>query len=204
MTGFEQVPATTLADLLGREQVMDIGIRAVWPAISRVAGPAFTVQCAPGDNLMLHAAIHRAEPGSIVVVAGGDVDYALAGGNVCAVAQRRGIAAFVADGVIRDLAEVRELGFPVFARGVIPVAGAKSAVRPLNGRVRCGGVNVDAGDVVVADEDGIVVVPRARQERVLADARAKLAAEADESLAAWENAHRARIEEILREHGVAD
>jgi 4-hydroxy-4-methyl-2-oxoglutarate aldolase len=204
VTGFEQMPATTLADLLGREQVMDIGIRAVWPAISRVAGPAFTVQCAPGDNLMLHAAIHRAEPGSIVVVAGGDVDYALAGGNVCAVAQRRGIAAFVADGVIRDLAEVRELGFPVFARGVIPVAGAKSTVGPLNGRVRCGGVNVDAGDVVVADEDGIVVIPRARQEQVLADARAKLAAEADESLAAWEDAHRSRIEEILREQGFAD
>jgi regulator of RNase E activity RraA len=128
---------------------------------------------------MLHAAIHRAEPGSIIVVEAGDVDYAVAGGNVCAVAQRRGIAAFVVDGVIRDLAEVRGMGFPVFARGVIPVPGTKAAIEPLNGPVRCGGVNVSPGDIVVADEEGIVVVPSARQERVLLEARAKLAREAD-------------------------
>ena len=118
---FKKIPTTALADLLGADQVMDIGIRRLWSPMPRVAGPAFTVRCPAGDNLMLHAAIHRAEPGSVIVVESGDLDYALAGGNVCAVAQRRGIAAFVADGVIRDLAEVRELGFPVFARGVIPV-----------------------------------------------------------------------------------
>jgi 4-hydroxy-4-methyl-2-oxoglutarate aldolase len=200
---FEDISPTTLADLLGREQVMDIGIRPLW-ASQRVAGPAFTVRCPPGDNLMLHAAIHRAEPGSIVVVEAGDVDYAVAGGNVCAVARRRGIAAFVVDGVIRDLAEVRTMGFPVFARGVIPIPGAKAAVEPLNGRVRCGGVSVSAGDVVVADEEGVVVVPGARQEQVLGDARARLVKEAGESLAAWEEAHRARIDEILREHGFVE
>src|SRR3954462_13377489 len=140
--GFTSIPPTALAAILGREQVMDSGIRPLWSPMPRVAGPAFTVRCPPGDNLMLHAAIHRAEPGSVVVVESGDLDYALAGGNVCAVAQRRGIAAFVADGVIRDLAEVRELGFPVFARGVIPIPGAKKAVAPLGGRVRCGGVRV--------------------------------------------------------------
>ncbi|MET8740754.1 RraA family protein [Streptomyces sp. NPDC004728] len=201
---FENISPTTLADLLGRGQVMDIGIRPLWPSVPRVAGPAFTVRCPPGDNLMLHAAIHRAEPGSVIVVESGDVDYALAGGNVCAVARRRGIAAFVADGVIRDLAEVREMGFPVFARGVIPVPGTKKAVGPLNGPVRCGGVDVDAGDIVVADEEGIVVVPRARREQVLRDARAKVAEEAGESLDAWEAAHRARIDDILRDNGFED
>lgn len=120
VTGFEDISPTTLADVLGREQVMNIGIRPLWPSIPRIAGPAFTVRCPPGDNLMLHAAIHRAEPGSVIVVEAGDVDYALAGGNVCAVAQRRGVAGFVLDGVIRDLAEVREMGFPVFARGSSP------------------------------------------------------------------------------------
>ncbi|MFF2961767.1 RraA family protein [Streptomyces sp. NPDC057963] len=203
-TGFGDISPTTLADLLGREQVMDIGIRPLWPSVPRVAGPAFTVRCPPGDNLMLHAAIHRAEPGSVVVVEAGDVDYALAGGNVCAVARRRGIAAFVTDGVIRDLAEVREMGFPVFARGVVPVPGAKKAVGPLNTPVRCGGVSVHAGDIVVADEEGIVVTPRARREQVLLDARKKLAAEADESLDAWEEAHRARIDRILAEGGFED
>jgi 4-hydroxy-4-methyl-2-oxoglutarate aldolase len=201
VSGFEDVPTTTLADLLGRGQVMDIGVRPLWSGGPRVAGPAFTVRCPPGDNLMLHAAIYRARPGAVVVVEAGDVDYAVAGGNVCAVAQRRGIAGFVVDGVIRDLAEVRERGFPVFARGVIPIPGSKAAAAPLGGRVRCGGVEVEAGDVVVADEEGVVVVPAARLEQVLADARVKLAKEADESLDDWERAHHARIEAILRENG---
>jgi 4-hydroxy-4-methyl-2-oxoglutarate aldolase len=195
---FAAIPTTTLAELLGREQVMDIGIRPLWPS-PRIAGPAFTVRCPPGDNLMLHAAIHRAAPGSVIVVESGDVDYALAGGNVCAVAQRRGIAAFVLDGLIRDLAEVRELRFPVFARGVIPIPGAKAVVEPLNDTVSCGGVTVGPGDVVVADEDGVVVVPAARREQVLEDARAKLAREAGESLDAWETAHRKRIDELLED-----
>ncbi|MET9785974.1 RraA family protein [Streptomyces canus] len=198
---FAAIPTTTLADLLGRDQVMDIGIRPLWGPLPRVAGPAFTVRCPPGDNLMLHAAIHRAPAGSVIVVESGDLDYALAGGNVCAVAQRRGIAGFVADGLIRDLAEVREAGFPVFARGVIPIPAAKKAVTPLGGRVRCGGVRVEAGDVVVADEEGVVAVPAARRSDVLAAARARLSEEAGETLDAWEAAHRARIDEILAEAG---
>ena len=202
VTGFSEIPPTTLADVLGREQVMNLGIRPLWDS-GRVAGPAFTVRCPPGDNLMLHAAIYRAEPGSIIVVESGDVDYALAGGNVCAVAQRRGVVAFVADGVIRDLGEVRELGFPVFARGVIPFPGTKSSVQPLNGPVRCGGVTVNPGDIVVADEEGIVVVPADRQEQVLADAQKKLAAEAGETLDEWEQAHRAKIDQILTSRSVA-
>jgi regulator of RNase E activity RraA len=120
------------------------------------------------------------------------------------VAQRRGIAAFVVDGVIRDLGEVRELGFPVFARGVIPVPGIKAAVAPLNAQVRCGGVNVRAGDIVVADEEGIVITPGARREQVLLAAERRLAQEAGESLDAWEEAHRAQVDKILSEGGFGD
>ena len=203
-TGFSDIPPTTLADLLGHEQVMDIGIRPLWPSIPRVAGPAFTVRCRPGDNLMLHAAIYRAEPGAVIVVESGDLEYALAGGNVSAVAQRRGIAAFVLDGVIRDLAEVTDLGFPVFARGVIPVPGIKAAVEPLNQPVRCGGVMVSAADIVVADLEGIVVVPASRAAQVLADARASLAREAAETLDEWAQAHSARVDEILAEAGFTE
>jgi 4-hydroxy-4-methyl-2-oxoglutarate aldolase len=201
---FQRISPTTLADALGREQVMDSGIRPLWEPLPRVAGPAFTVRCPPADNLMLHAAVHRAEPGSIIVVQAGDVDYAVAGGNVCAVAQRRGIAAFVIDGVIRDIAEVREMGFPVFGRGVMPIPGAKNAVAPLNEPVQCGGIAVDAGDMVVADEEGIVVVPSARHKQVLADAHAKLAQEAAESIESWQASHRSRIDDILATHGFSD
>lgn len=79
-----------------------------------------------------------------------------------------------------------------------------AAVDPLNGPVRCGGVDVDAGDIVVADEEGVVVVPRARHEQVLLDARAKAAREAAESLDAREAAHRARIDGILHSGGFVD
>ncbi|WP_405486328.1 RraA family protein [Streptomyces sp. NBC_00096] len=199
-SAFTNVPPTTLADLLGREQVMDIGIRPQWDS-PRVAGPAYTVRCEPGDNLMLHAAIYRAEPGSVVVVESGDLDYALAGGNVCAVARRRGIAAFVLDGLVRDIGEIREAGFPVFSRGVIPIPGGKKKLGTLGGAVRVGGVSVHSGDIVVADEEGIVVTPAARQEEILRGALAKLAKEAGESLDAWEEQHRARIEQALGEQG---
>jgi 4-hydroxy-4-methyl-2-oxoglutarate aldolase len=199
--GFQQISPTILADILGRDQVMDIGIRPLWSPMARVAGPAFTVRCAPGDNLMLHAAIYRAEPGSVLVVQAGDVDYALAGGNVCAIARRRGIAALVTDGVIRDLAEVREMEFPVFARGVIPAPGAKLAASPLNGRILCGGVGVDPGDIVVADEEGLAVVPGARSEQVLQEALDQQEKEDRQSLDAWEETHRALVERLLAEKG---
>jgi regulator of RNase E activity RraA len=198
--GFPQISPTTFADVLGRDQVMDAGIRPLWVS-PRVAGPAFTVRCPPGDNLMLHAAIHRADRGSVIVVQAGDVDYAVAGGNVCAVARRRGIAAFVVDGVIRDLGEIRQMGFPVFARGVMPIPGAKDVATPLNEPVVCGGVTVAGGDIIVADEEGIVAVPAARGAEVLRQATARLAREAGQSLREWEAAHRERIDAILAERG---
>lgn len=198
---FQALSPTTLSDVLSRDQVLDIGIRPLWPEMPRVAGPAYTVRCAPGDNLMLHAAIYRAEPGAVIVVEAGDVQYAVAGGNVCAVAQKRGIAAFVVDGVIRDVAEAREIGFPVFARGVSPIPGGKDVIQPLNSPVRCGGVEVGPGDIVVADEEGIVVVPAAHIDDVLKRAQVRAAREATQSLAAWQADHHARIEEILHKKG---
>lgn len=200
---FGNLSPCTLADVLTRKQVMDIGVRPLWSGAPRVAGPAYTVRCSAGDNLMLHAAIYRAEPGSVIVIEAGDVDYAVAGGNVCAVAQARGVSAFIIDGVIRDLAEIRDLEFPVFARGVIPIPGKKEKLGVLGGSVRCGGVHVEAGDIVVADEEGVVVVPKARAEAVLEAAQARAAKE-ETDLENWETAHRTRIEGILRHKGFSD
>ena len=201
---FTTLSPTTLADVLGRDRVMDIGIRPMWQPMPRIAGPAYPVRCAPGDNLMLHAAIYRAPSGAVIVVEAGDNDYAVSGGNVCAVTQRRGIAGFVVDGVIRDLAEVREMRFPVAARGVIPIPGGKQAIGVQNGRVRCGGVDVAPGDCVVADEEGVVVVPVSRLDEVLDASRARVDREAAQSLDEWEVEHRARIESILRQRGFTD
>ena len=200
--GFRELSPTTLADVLAnRDCVMNIHIRPLWPRMERIAGPAYPVRCPPGDNLMLHAAIYRADPGSIIVVQAGDVEYAVAGGNVCAVAQKRGIAGFVVDGVVRDLGEIRRTRFPVYARGVSPIPGTKAVIDDLNGPVYCGGVLVNPGDIVVADEEGIVVVPAARAEEILKAAQARAAKDEAESLEMWEAAHHARIDAILRDKG---
>ena len=203
-SAYQDVPPTTLADILDRSQIMDIGIRPLWTPAPSLAGPAYTVRCVPGDNLMLHAAIYRAQPGSVIVVESGDLDYALAGGNVCAVAHRRGVAGFVLDGLVRDIGEVREDGFPVYGRGVIPIPGTKKELGALGDPVTVGGVLIRPGDIVVAGEDGVAVVPADRSGEVLAAAQAKLAKEAEESLDDWERQHRARIEKALGELGYAD
>src|ERR1019366_3753227 len=198
---FQAISPTIFADTLTRDRVMDIGIRPLWQEMPRIAGPAYPVRCPAGDHLMLHAAIYRALPGSVIVVEGGDVDYALAGGNVCAVAQKRGVVAFVVDGWFRGLAEARSRRFPVFARGVIPMPAGKDKIGVLDCPVRCGGVEVAPGDIVVADEEGIVVVPMLRSAEVLQAAQARVKKEAAQTLDEWEAAHRSRIEEILRKKG---
>ena len=201
VAGLGKLSPTTLSDVLTFESVMRLGIRPLWPGMPRIAGPAFTVRTAKHDNLMLHAAIYRADPGDVIVVEAGDDEMAVAGGNVCAVAQRRGVAGFVIDGVIRDLAESRANGFPLFARGVSPIPGAKDGPGEINGTITCGGVTVNPGDVIVADEEGIVVVPRAQAAEVLKKGDAKAAADAAETLDNWERKHRARVESTLQAKG---
>src|SRR5437588_267551 len=135
-SAFARLSPTTLCDVLTRDRVMDIGIRPLWPGMPRVAGPAYPVRCPPGDNLMLHAAIYRAAPGAVIVAEGGDTAYALAGGNVCADAQKRGIAALILDGAIRDLAATRARGRPGQGRaggGREPGGVGEGAPRPRRG-----------------------------------------------------------------------
>ncbi len=201
---FKQISPTAYADGLERKQFMDIGIKEVWTPIPRIAGKAYTVKCHPGDNLMLHAAIYRAEPGAIIVVESGTLNYAMSGGNVCAIAQKRGIAGFIIDGVIRDVAEVRKSQFPVFARGIMPKPGIKETLGTLNQPINCGGVEIHSGDIVVADEEGIAVIPANEQEAVYEIALARSTKEATESLEQWEAEHQAKVERILQEKGFVE
>lgn len=150
---------------------------------------------------MLHAAIYRAAPGSVIVVESGSLDYAVSGGNVCAIAQKRGIAGFVVDGVIRDVAEVREAKFPVFARGIVPKPGVKETLGSLNQPIVCGGATVRAGDIIVADEEGIAVIPAEEQNAVYEIALARTEKETTETLEQWESQHQAKVEGILQAKG---
>lgn len=194
-------PAAYADAQLGREQFMAMGIHAMGSPVPRIAGPAYTVSCPPGDNLMLHAAIYRAEPGSVIVVQAGDLDYAMAGGNVCAVALQRGIAGFIIDGAIRDVAEIRAAQFPVYARGVAPVPGKKQKLGTLNHPITCGGVTVNPGDIVIADEEGIAVIPADQQETIWEIAKLRTDQEEAQSLAEWKANHQAKIEQTLQELG---
>ncbi len=146
---------------------------------------------------MLQAAIYRAEPGSVIVVQAGDMSYAMSGGNVCATAQERGIAGFVIDGVIRDVAEVREVGFAVLARGVSPVPGQKKALGTLNQPIICGGVAINPGDMVIADEEGIAILPVGQSEDIWLLAKQRAKQDKTETLAQWQTKHRTKIEKLL-------
>ena len=198
---FAKLSPNDLSDVLELSCVMRYEIHPLWPGMPRVAGPAFTIRTGKHDNLMFHASIYLARPGDVIVVEAGDDEMAVAGGNVCAIAQRNGVAALVVDGVIRDVVESREHRFPVFARGVSPIPAKRVGEGGMNVQIRCGGVVVNPGDVIVGDEEGIVVVPRARAADVLEKAQARVAADAKLSLDDWERRHRSAVEAALKAKG---
>jgi 4-hydroxy-4-methyl-2-oxoglutarate aldolase len=157
---------------------MDVGIRAAWPG-ARVAAPAFTVQGAGGDNLALQRAIYEAPAGSVLVADVNAADWGHWGEVLAVASQVRGIAGLVIDGGVRDTIEMAELDFPVFARHV-NVRGTRKLFRGALGvPVQVGAVTVHTGDLVVADADGVVVLPQQMTDRVLDTADERVAKEAD-------------------------
>lgn len=157
---------------------MDVGIRAAWPG-ARVDAPAFTVQGAGADNLALQHAILEAPAGSVLVADVNGADWGHWGEVLAVASQVRGIAGLVIDGGVRDTVEMAELGFPVFSRHV-NVRGTRKLFRGALGvPVQVGAVTVCAGDLVVGDADGVVVLPRQMAERVLDTADERVANEVD-------------------------
>jgi regulator of RNase E activity RraA len=201
-SAYAKISPCTFAEVITRDRVMDPAIRPLWQPIPRMAGPAYPVACPAGDNLMLHVAIHRAPAGSVIVCAAGDSNWAMAGGNVCAYAQQRGIAGFVVDGVVRDIAETRKNKFPVFGRGVIPIPGVRKTPGLIDVPVVCGGVTVAPGDIVVADEEGIVVLPKAQAADLLGRAQARAKKEEETTLEQWVKNHKERMDEAVKTLGI--
>ncbi|MCH1865300.1 RraA family protein [Nocardioides sp. CFH 31398] len=157
---------------------MDSGIREAWPG-ARVAGPAFTVQGAGGDNLALQRAILAAPPGSVLVADVGGADWGH-WGEVLAVASRaRGIAGLVIDGGVRDTVEMAELDFPVFSRHINVRGTRKLFPGVLGVPVHVGDTVVHAGDLIVGDVDGVVAIANDTVVNVLDTADARAAKEAD-------------------------
>jgi RraA family protein len=143
-----------------------------------LAGPAFTVKTAPGDNLLVHKALDIAQPGDVVVVdAGGFADHAIIGELMAARARQRRIAGLVIWGAIRDSAELGAGDYPVFACAVTHRGPYKNGPGEINVPITMGGMAVNPGDIIVGDADGLVAVPQALAEQVLASAKAILAKE---------------------------
>ena len=142
---------------------------------AKLCGPAFTVRTAPGDNLLVHKAIDTADPGDVIVVdAGGFNDHAIIGELMAARARQRGIAGMVIWGAIRDSAELGAGSYPVFASGVTHRGPYKNGPAEINVPVTMGGMQVNPGDIIVGDADGLVAVPLEMAARVLASAKSIL------------------------------
>lgn len=170
--------ASILADVGGRRGALGGRIQALSKSM-KVAGPAFTVEVRPGDNLMIHAALLLAQPGDVIVVDGkGDVSSALTGALMAAHAKAAGIAGFVIDGAVRDTEECARGEFPIFAAGCNPNGPTKGVAGRINWPVSLAGTAVNPGDLIVGDADGVVVVPREVAAEVVGAAQSKVDSEA--------------------------
>ena len=195
--------ASILADVGGRRGTLGGRIQPLAKSM-KLAGPAFTVEVRPGDNLMIHAALELARPGDVVVVDGkGDLSCALTGALMAAHAKAAGIAGFVIDGAVRDTDELIRGDFPVFAAGANPNGPTKGVAGRINWPVSLAGTTVNPGDLIVGDADGVVVVPREAAAEIMGAAQAKVDAEA-QRIAAIRQGKRSQawVAESLRSLGV--
>jgi len=175
--------ASILADVAGRRGTLGGRIQPLARSM-KVAGPAFTVEVRPGDNLMIHAALALAKPGDVIVVDGkGDLSCALTGALMAAHAKKAGIAGFVIDGAVRDTEDCAKGDFPIFAAGSNPNGPLKYSPGRINWPVSLGGTAVNPGDLVVGDADGVVILPREIAAEIVSGAQAKVTSE-DQRMAA--------------------
>ncbi len=175
---FGKLGAATVHEASGRKGAVDPAIKAIRRGL-RLCGPAFTVQCAPGDNLMLHKALEKALPGDVLVASvGGYPEGGYFGGLMAVSAVARRIGGLAIDGCIRDSEEIVALGFPIFSRGFCIRGTSKSVPGLVNHPTVFGGIVVQPGDLVLGDDDGLVVVARNEAEAVLEKAVQRVEAEA--------------------------
>ena len=175
---WRDVPTAIVSDELNRFGTIGHGIAPVRPDAAFV-GEALTVRVKAGDNAALHYAAAEIWPGAALICdAGGYVETAVWGGILHGAATKRGAVGVVIDGAIRDVAELRRSPLPAYARGVVPQGPHKGWGGEVNGPIQCGGCPVMPGDLVIGDADGVVVVPRAAIDGLLAKCRARMAMEA--------------------------
>ena len=176
-------PSCIVSDVLERSRTLSSSIRPAVPG--RFTGPALTVRLYPGDLVDCLDALKVAAAGDVIIVdAAAETETSVWGGLMAGLCQQKGVVGAVVDGAIRDIDEIRDLKFPIFSRAVVP----RSTHSPYSGRLEpieinvsigCGGALVDPGDIILADEIGVVAVPQKEAAEVLR--RALLQAEQEEA-----------------------
>lgn len=178
MSELAELGTATVYEASDREGLIDLDLHQLIPG-SRAAGPARTVRCGQGDNLMVHAAMDRAQPGDVLVLTMPDPEpVALVGDLLVTQAKERGVAALLVDAGVRDTEDLRELAVPIWARWIRVRGATKTEVGAIDEPVEVGGATIRPGDTVVLDADGAVVIRQERMDEVLAASRARLEQEA--------------------------
>jgi 4-hydroxy-4-methyl-2-oxoglutarate aldolase len=177
--GLEDLGAAAIYEAMGRRNALPPGIKPLWSPLV-VAGPAFTISTGPADNLALHRAVAEAPAGAFLVAAtGASTEVPVWGDLLSTISLHKGIIGLVTDGAVRDSDRIRQLQFPVFCRGTSLYSPTKLDKGVLQEPIVLDGVDVAPGDWVVADGDGVVVIPVAEVGETLAAAQAVRKREAE-------------------------
>jgi len=174
---FKGLPVANISDCMARMSAGGPRLRPMHNG-APMAGPALTVKCRPGDNLMIHKALTLAQPGDVIVVdAGGDLTNALFGEIMVAMSVKIGLAGIVLNGAVRDCEQIARGAFPLYAAGVTHRGPYKDGPGEINVPIAIDGMVIEPGDLIVGDADGFLCVPHADAEALLAATRQKMEAE---------------------------